>query len=222
MIRFVQTSQTFNMNILNENLNLDINLSLNVILVSKLAFWSRFKLTFWLQTWTLIWVVITVRVLTICFKKSPLASSASSLFLKMNMKYCIFDMWPSWLFILFREIVWREVGSSYLFFLCKCCYFCIFFAIVWWCVFVDFSILFSSVCLCTITHNMLLFWLMSAFECFACIIFKYNLNGISSCSLLSDAAQQTTANYTTNFFFNPNSCCSSSVRFRSWSCCCAN
>lgn len=67
MIRFVQTSQTFNVNILNENLNLDINLSLNVVLVSKVAFWIRFKQTFWLQIWTLIliWVVITVRVLTI-------------------------------------------------------------------------------------------------------------------------------------------------------------
>lgn len=72
MIRFVKTSQTFNMNILNENLNLDINLSLNVILVSKLAFWSRFKLTFWLQTWTLIWVVITVR--TYCQAFSPFVS----------------------------------------------------------------------------------------------------------------------------------------------------
>lgn len=38
MIRFVQTSQTFNVNILNEDLNLDINLSLNVVLVSKVAF----------------------------------------------------------------------------------------------------------------------------------------------------------------------------------------
>lgn len=170
--------------------------------LSKL-FGFKLELWFWFE------FVITVRVLTIrstvfCVsKKSPWHQAHPLFFWKWTwnivFSICGHDvvcsvsrnrLTRSWIELLVFSVQ-----------MLLCLHF--FFAIVWWCVFVDFSILFSSVCLCTITHNMLLFWLMSAFECLACIIFKYNLNGISSCSLLSDAAQQTTANYTTNFFFQP-------------------